>query len=427
MERTLYNGLISGVSLDGKTFFYPNPLESNGQHQRSPWFGVACCPGNITRFLPSVPGYVYAQQGDTLYVNLFVAEHAPTSKLDGGRTVTLVQETRYPWDGAVKITVDARTGRRRFAINVRIPGWARNEPVPSDLYRFVDAVGEPVDAQGQRPGRAARRSTRATSRIDRAWKAGDVDRARLCRCRSAASSRTTQVAADRGRVALQRGPIVYAAEWPDNPNGKVRNIVLPDDDAADDRVPARPARTACRSIKGTRHRLWPTTRRARSTQQRAGLHGDPVLRVGEPRPRADGGLAPPTDDERAAPAAARRWPRRATVTSSHGGQEPAHHQRQERAALVATLRLLLRLVAREGQHGVGRASVRRRRRPSPRSRSTGSTTPAAAAPRARVVAPPLQGRRRVEAGRGQGAYGVAKDAYNRVTFTPVTTPRCASR
>ena len=111
MERTLYNGLLSGVSLDGKSFFYPNPLESAGQHQRSPWFGVACCPGNMTRFLASVPGYVYAQQGDTLYVNLFVAGTAEV-KMDGGRTVKLVQETRYPWDGAVRMTVSPASAGR---------------------------------------------------------------------------------------------------------------------------------------------------------------------------------------------------------------------------------------------------------------------------------------------------------------------------
>ena len=106
MERTLYNGLISGVSLDGKTFFYPNPLEANGQQdQRSPWFGVACCPGNITRFMASVPGYVYAQRGDALWVNLYVASNADI-KLDNGRTVKMTQETRYPWDGAVKMTVN---------------------------------------------------------------------------------------------------------------------------------------------------------------------------------------------------------------------------------------------------------------------------------------------------------------------------------
>ncbi len=105
LERTLYNGLLSGVSLDGKSFFYPNPLESAGQHKRSPWFGCACCPGNITRFLASVPGYVYAERGDTLFVNLFVGNTAEVA-LDDGRKVKVTQTTRYPWDGAVSIKLD---------------------------------------------------------------------------------------------------------------------------------------------------------------------------------------------------------------------------------------------------------------------------------------------------------------------------------
>src|SRR5207302_3561055 len=136
MERTLYNGLLSGVSLDGKSFFYPNPLESDGQHRRSPWFGVACCPGNITRFMASVPGYIYAQQGDTLYVNLF-AGGAADIKLDNGRSLKITQETRYPWNGDVKMTVTPDRPAK-FTIAVRIPGWARNEAVPGDLYKFLD-------------------------------------------------------------------------------------------------------------------------------------------------------------------------------------------------------------------------------------------------------------------------------------------------
>jgi uncharacterized protein len=103
MERTLYNCLISGVSLDSKSFFYPNPLQSSGQHERSPWFGCACCAGNITRFLASVPGYVYAQQGDNFYVNLFVGSTA-SIKLEHA-AMQLVQQTRYPWDGALHMTV----------------------------------------------------------------------------------------------------------------------------------------------------------------------------------------------------------------------------------------------------------------------------------------------------------------------------------
>jgi uncharacterized protein len=223
MERVLYNGLISGVSLDGKTFFYPNPLESNGQHERSPWFGVACCPGNITRFLASVPGYVYAQRGDTVFVNLYAAGTADI-EVDAGRRVKLTQDTRYPWDGVVKITVTPDQPRR-FAMKLRIPGWARNEVVPSDLYRFADTATEPVTlaVNGQQMA-AAGPDGYAT--IEREWKPGDVVALTLPMPvrRVVAHER---VEADRGRVALQRGPIVYAAEWPDNPNGTVRNIVLP--------------------------------------------------------------------------------------------------------------------------------------------------------------------------------------------------------
>ena len=104
LERTLYNGLLSGVSLDGTKFFYPNPLESDGSHERSPWFGCACCPGNLTRFLPSVPGYVYARSDWTVYVNLYAAGTADLT-LPNGHTAKITQETRYPWNGTVKMTV----------------------------------------------------------------------------------------------------------------------------------------------------------------------------------------------------------------------------------------------------------------------------------------------------------------------------------
>ncbi len=224
MERTLYNGLISGVSLDGKSFFYPNPLESNGQHERSPWFGCACCPGNITRFLASVPGYAYAQRGDALWVNLYMASSADI-KLDNGRSVKFTQQTRYPWDGAVRMTVDPDRAAR-LTIHVRIPGWARNEPVPGDLYRFIDTAsaaatlkvnGESIPLQ----------LDKGYATITREWKQGDTIELELpMPVRRVAAN--DQVAADRGRVAIQRGPVVYAAEWPDNPGGRVRNLLLPD-------------------------------------------------------------------------------------------------------------------------------------------------------------------------------------------------------
>lgn len=223
MERTLYNGLISGVSLDGKTFFYPNPLESIGQHARQEWFGVACCPGNITRFMASVPGYIYAHRADTLYVNLYAGGTADVD-LPGGK-VKMAQETRFPWDGAVKITVTPASARQ-FAIDVRIPGWAHNEVVPSDLYRFLDKPSAPATIKvNGRPVTVTLDKGYVT--INRTWRPGDIVELNLpMPVRRVVANEAVE--ADRDRVALQRGPIVYAAEWPDNPNGKVRNIVIPD-------------------------------------------------------------------------------------------------------------------------------------------------------------------------------------------------------
>jgi uncharacterized protein len=223
MERTLYNGLISGVSLDGESFFYPNPLESAGQHARSPWFGVACCPGNITRFMASVPGYVYAQRGDALWVNLYMASNAEV-KLDNGRTVNIAQDTRYPWDGRVKMTVNPDQASA-LTVNVRIPGWAREEPVPSDLYRYSDKASGAVTLTVN--GKVVPvKVDKGYVSIHRDWKRGDVIELNLpMPVRRVVAN--DLVAADRGRVALQRGPIVYAAEWPDNPDGRVRNLVLP--------------------------------------------------------------------------------------------------------------------------------------------------------------------------------------------------------
>ncbi|MFL6215878.1 MAG: glycoside hydrolase family 127 protein [Blastocatellia bacterium] len=225
MERTLYNGLLAGVSLDGKSFFYPNPLESNGQHKRSPWFGVACCPGNMTRFLASVPGYVYAEQGDRLYVNLFVANTA-TIKMDNGRTLRVTQETRYPWAGDVRMTVTPDRASR-MTINVRVPGWARNEALPGDLYRFADNVNEPVviKVNGQP---VTLDIEKGYAQLNRVWKRGDVIELTLpMPVRRIVANE--KVEADRNRVALQRGPLVYCAEWPDSPTHHVRNLVLDDD------------------------------------------------------------------------------------------------------------------------------------------------------------------------------------------------------
>ncbi len=220
-ERTLYNGLISGVSLDGKGFFYPNPLESRGQHQRSPWFGVACCPGNITRFMPSIPGYFYAQKGDTVYANLFATSSAHLNVK--GKKVEIDQKSNYPWDGQVDFTVKPAKPTD-FTLNVRVPGWARNEAVPSDLYAFTEKVKAPVVIKvNGKP--LAYTLNKGYATIKRRWKAGDTVAMTLpMPVRKIAAS--SDVKEDVGKIALQRGPIVYCAEWPDQGGKTVRNLML---------------------------------------------------------------------------------------------------------------------------------------------------------------------------------------------------------
>ena len=145
LERTLYNGLISGVSLDGGAFFYPNPLESDGSHQRQPWFGCACCPSNISRFIPSLPGYVYAAKKDTLWVNLYMAGTLET-QLEG-KDFGLTQETSYPWSGDILLTVGKTRRKQATTLKLRIPGWVRGEVAPGGLYSYAD--GKKTD---KRPG-----------------------------------------------------------------------------------------------------------------------------------------------------------------------------------------------------------------------------------------------------------------------------------
>jgi len=224
LERILYNGMISGVALDGKTFFYPNPLESDGRHARSPWFAVACCPPNIARFLPQVPGFAYAHQDDSLYVNLFMSSSAKVPV--AGQTVTLQQETSYPWQGDVKLRVEPARSGQEFTLLVRIPGWARNEVVPSDLYRFAETVGEQatIKVNGQPLTYEVKKGYAA---IRRTWKKGDLVEVNLpMPVRRVVSHE--KVEDNIGKVALQRGPLVYCVEWPDVKDGHVVNLLLPD-------------------------------------------------------------------------------------------------------------------------------------------------------------------------------------------------------
>ena len=212
LERTLYNGLISGVSLEGNGFFYPNPLESMGQHQRQPWFGCACCPSNICRFIPSLPGYIYAVKDKNVYVNLFLSNKSNLTV--GGKKVALSQTTEYPWNGDITVTVD-QNAAGQFAMKIRIPGWVRNQVVPSNLYQYTDGKrlsydimvnGQLVDGELTPDGYFT---------ISRKWKKGDKVQIHFD-MEPRTVRAINKVEADRGRISVERGPLVYCAEHPDN-------------------------------------------------------------------------------------------------------------------------------------------------------------------------------------------------------------------
>ena len=240
LERVVYNGFLSGISLGGDEFFYPNPQASRGGYKRSKWFGCSCCPVNVVRFIPQIAQFAYATRGDAAYVNLFVASDAKLN-LDGG-TVTLRQETEYPWDGMVKIEIadvgcrvssvgntqpasrNPRPETMNFRLNIRVPGWCVGRPVPSNLYTqtvpgslsdFTVRVNGDVFAFKPQKGYCS---------IDRAWKKGDVVEV-LMNMPVRRIKAHDAVVNDRGCLAVERGPILYCAEGVDN-GGRVLDKVL---------------------------------------------------------------------------------------------------------------------------------------------------------------------------------------------------------
>lgn len=224
LEASLYNGVLSGVSIEGDRFFYPNPLESRGQHQRSAWFGCACCPSNLCRFMPSVPGYMYAVQGDRVYVNLYASGKAEIPLT--AAKLFLEQSTRYPWEGDISLTVKS-DGTEPVELALRIPAWARGDPLPGGLYHYGDAAISEVSAKlNGKP--LPLTIDRGYALIRRKWTAGDrVDLHLPMHFRRVIARE--EVEADRGRVAFQRGPIVYAFEQPDNPDAPIPGVSIPDE------------------------------------------------------------------------------------------------------------------------------------------------------------------------------------------------------
>lgn len=218
LERTLYNGLLSGLSLDGANFFYPNALESDGVYTfnrgactRQGWFDCSCCPTNLIRFIPAIPGLIYSKAGDTLWVNLYAGNEALVDLKSN--TVKVVQTTQYPLDGKILLKVDP-VMEDAFTIKLRIPSWARNKVLPGDLYSYlgtefnrswIEYDGKKIFAEGDQKYFI----------ITKNWKKGDQVRIEFpMQVRKVAANEKVEV--DHGKVALEYGPLVYAVEEIDN-------------------------------------------------------------------------------------------------------------------------------------------------------------------------------------------------------------------
>ena len=218
IERSLYNGLISGISLDGKQFFYPNALESDGIHKnnrgsctRQSWFDCSCCPTNLIRFIPSIPGLIYSQSKNTLYVNLYASNTAKVTLENTELAIT--QQTNYPWNGKIALTV-APKNTTTFTLKLRIPGWARNQVLPGDLYHYSSAStaktkitinGIPFDGK-ENDGYIS---------IHRKWKKNDAIAIDFpMEVQKVITNE--KVVTNKDKVALEYGPIVYALEEMDN-------------------------------------------------------------------------------------------------------------------------------------------------------------------------------------------------------------------
>jgi uncharacterized protein len=225
MERGMYNNALSGVSATGNRFFYVNRLASAGDGRDTRWerASLECCPPNLVRFLASMPGLAYAQdQKGAVYVNLYLSSET-TFKV-GAKDLALSVESEMPWGGNTKLAVSAKEDVNAV-IKLRIPGWARNQPVPGTLYRYVENIekapalsvnGKSVSAVPDKTGYVS---------LDRLWKNGDVlsvefpvDIRRVM-----ADPRVTQ---DRGRMAVEKGPIVYCSEWPDVEKGRALDLLF---------------------------------------------------------------------------------------------------------------------------------------------------------------------------------------------------------
>ncbi|MGK9367445.1 glycoside hydrolase family 127 protein [Melioribacter sp. Ez-97] len=220
LERTLYNGLLSGISLDGKNFFYPNPLESDGVYKfnrgactRQSWFDCSCCPTNLIRFIPSLPGLIYSVDDDTLFVNLFVGSKADIEL--GNKNVRIIQKTSYPLDYKVTLNIEPQI-TAQFTLKIRIPGWSRNIPLPGDLYRYANKQNGKIKLLVNGEEQSLNISS-GYAVITKLWEKGDKVEL-LLPGEVKKVTANEKVKDDRNKAAIELGPFVYCAEEADNQN-----------------------------------------------------------------------------------------------------------------------------------------------------------------------------------------------------------------
>lgn len=227
-ELTLYNALNAGLSLSGDHYFYPNPLESRKNTERTDWFSCACCPPNLTRFFAAMPELFYAKKGNDVFVNQFAASRAEVENINSkGQKVKIGirQETDFPWDGRVKIHVES-SKPNTFSLKIRIPGWAKGDVVPLDLYRFHEFSGSAISIKLN--GQAITPTfENGFAVISRKWQSGDFVEIELP-MQAQRVAANPKVEADAGRFALKRGPMIYCLEGRDQPDERVLNLLVPD-------------------------------------------------------------------------------------------------------------------------------------------------------------------------------------------------------
>ena len=222
MERTMYNNILTGVSFAGDRFFYPNPLSSSGQHERSEWFGCACCPPNVARFLPSMPGYIYAKRNEDIYINLFVSSTSDFQIEEEKLQIT--QKSEIPWKGNTSIYLKAED-KVKANLHIRIPGWVQNDPVPGDLYEYTEkdpdsfvikVNGHIVDKTVNKKGYVV---------LSDSWQSGDTIDIEI-NLKPKKIKANPLVVDNNGKIAIEYGPLVYCAEWADNGGSNVLNLVV---------------------------------------------------------------------------------------------------------------------------------------------------------------------------------------------------------